>query len=402
MDKKLFEKTKYNNIYKNKKNGTYAIDISLGYDEYGKRIRTTKKGIKELNEAKKILHSEELKRNIRNNILNISKFEDGIEEYYEWCTLSGKVSNESLRKKKCRFDKHIIPYFKNIKLEKIDENFILKWHQKLNETDSLGIVSKNTLHKQLSAYFNWLLIHRKVITFNPCKSVDNFKIPPKIIEYRTLEQMNELWNTILNDKNKSENTKLITYALTKCLFFTGFRIGELLGTKIKDYDYDILNSDDINVEEIKLSLNRTIYYGKGGWILGNGKTNSSLGTVFIGKNVFKPIFDYIKYMQKCGYIYSEDDYIFTNPESDKNIPVYSSSYFSENINYFVSKTSLPHTKPKDMRSSSGTLLLNNGYKLEEVQAHLRHTRKETTEKYYATFYEETKKELARNIDKFAQ
>lgn len=402
MNLKIYEKTKYNNIYKHKENGTYAVDLSLGYDLSGKRIRTTKTGILSEKEAKKILSNEESKRNLKNKIINISKFDDCIEEYYEWCTLSKKVSDESLRKKKCRFNKHIIPFFKGMDLVKIDENVILRWHQKLDNTSTLNATSKNTMHKQLSAYFNWLLLHKKVITFNPCLTVDNFKLPQKKIEYRTLEQMNLLWKTILNDEEKDMQVKLITYALTKVLFFTGFRIGELLGTKLKDYDYDIINNDEITVDQIKLNLDRTIYYGKSGWILRNGKTDSSLGTVYIGKHVFQPIFDYIKYMQKNGYIFGKEDYIFTNVNSNKDIPVYSTSYFRDNINYFTKKAKLPYTKPKDMRSSSGTLLLSNGYSLEEVQSHLRHSRKETTQKFYATFYEQNKINIANGLDKLAQ
>jgi len=400
MNLKIYEKTKYNNIYKHKINGTYAIDLSLGYDEYGKRIRTTKTGIATESLAKKILHDEENKKNIKNNIIKVSKFEDCIDEYYEWCTLSNKVKPETLRKKKLRFNNHIIPFFKGMDLIKINENTLLKWHKYLDQK-TLNTSTKNTLHKQLSAYFNWLVLHKRVLSFNPCLSVDNYKLPSKVIEYRTLEQMNTLWNTILNDSNKKKETKLLIYCITKVLFFTGFRIGELLGIKIKDFDYDIKNNNTITVDEIKLILNRTIYYGKGGWILGNGKTDSSLGTVFIGKNVFQPIFDYVKYMKELGYVFEDDDYLFTNPNSNKDIPVYSSSFFQENINYFVEKAGLPHTKPKDMRSSSGTFLLSNGYSLEEVQHHLRHTKKDTTEKYYATFYEKKKKELAKNIDKFA-
>lgn len=32
MNLKIYEKTKYNNIYKHRKNGTYAVDLSLGYN----------------------------------------------------------------------------------------------------------------------------------------------------------------------------------------------------------------------------------------------------------------------------------------------------------------------------------------------------------------------------------
>lgn len=400
MNLKIYEKTKYNNIYKHKKNGTYAIDLSLGYDSLGKRVRTTKTGILTEKEAKKILADEDSKRKSKNLIINVSKFDDSLDEYFEWCLLSGNVKGETLKKKKSRFKNHITPYFSKMKLEKIGENEILQWHQQLNNKN-LTAGTKNTLHKQLSAYFNWLLLHKKAISSNPCLAVQNFKLPQNQIEYRTLEQMQKLWDTIKNDNHKSEEVKLRTYAITKNLFFSGFRPGELLGLQPKDFDFDVLHQTEIDKNIIEIKLQRTIYYGSNGWILGDGKTDSSLGTIFIGKNAFQAIFDYIKHMESMGYIFKENDYIFANPNSDKKINVYSPTTIKKDINYFVKKAGLPHTRPKDMRSSHGTFLLSEGYSLEEVQSRLRHQKKTTTEKYYATFYDSTKRKLASEIDKYA-
>lgn len=400
MNLKIYEKTKYNNIYKSKINGTYAVDLSLGYDSLGKRIRTTKTGILSEKDAKKILADEESKRNFKNKIINISKFEDCLEEYYNWCILSKQVKNETLDKKKSRFENHILPFFKGMKYEKIDENEILLWHKYLDDKQ-LADGSKNTLHKQLSAYFNWLLIHKRIINFNPCVAVPNFKLPRKEIEYRTLDEINILLDTIKNDDTKSKEIRLRIYSIVKLLFFSGFRIGELLGLKINSFDYDIINNNEINVDEIKVSLKNTLYYSSHGYVLSDGKTDNSLDSIFIGKNVFQAIFDYIKYMNYLGYIFEPDDYIFANPESDKEINVFSQENLRKQLNYFIDKASIEHTKFKDMRSSHGTFLLSNGCSMEEVQQRLRHTNKRTTEKYYATFYEENKKKLAKNIDVFA-
>ena len=98
MNLKIYEKTKYNNIYKHRLNGTYAVDLSLGYDSLGKRIRTTKTGILSEKQARKILQDEELKKKCKNIIVNITKFDDGLEEYYDWCILSKNVTPETLKK----------------------------------------------------------------------------------------------------------------------------------------------------------------------------------------------------------------------------------------------------------------------------------------------------------------
>lgn len=401
MNLKIYEKTKYNNIYKHKTNGTYAIDLSLGYDALGKRIRTTKTGILSEKEARLILTNEDIKRNCKNVITNISKFEDCLDEYYDWCILSNTAKEETIKKKKNRFKNHILPFFKGKKLEKINENEILNWHKDLDKKD-LSIQTKNTLHKQLSAYFNYLIIHKHALVINPCLPVKNYKIPKKQIEYRTIDEIDILLDAIKNDKNKSEEIKLRMYAIVMLCFFCGFRIGELLSIKLKDFDFDINKHDHVNVNTIKLTIDKTIYYSSSGYIYSNGKTEESLGTIFLGKKVFKSVFNYIKYMNKLGHLYDENDFIFSNPKSEKEINVYSLEYLRKQLNYFVNVAELGHIKFKDMRSSHGTFLLSNGYSLEEVQSRLRHSKKETTEKYYATFYEENKKELAQNIDKLIE
>ena len=395
MNLKIYEKTKYNNIYKHRKNGTYAVDLSLGYNSSGKRIRTTRTGFLSEKEAKLFLSDINRNQKIKQGIIFKYKFEDFLNEYFDWCLLSGKVKEETLRRKRGRFKLNITPFFKGIEIDKIDENMILKYHAFL-ETKDFSEDTKITLHSQLSAYFNYLQFHKKIITINPCRVAQNFKEPKRRISYRTIEQMNLLWKTILEDDKYSLEIRLRAYCFTYTLFTSGFRPGEFFGLKIRDIKYDILNNDEITIEEIPIVMSQTLYYGKGGWILSDGKTDSSLDTIFVGKIAFKPLFDYIKYMQKLGYIFSENDFIFTNPKTNK---VFSPETIRYYIDYYINKAGLPHTRPKDMRSSHGTFLLSNGYSLEDVQSRLRHSTKQTTEKYYATFYEETKRELARNIDK---
>lgn len=397
MNLKIYEKTKYNNIYKHRKNGTYAVDLSLGYNQLGERIRTTRTGILTEKEAKKIRDDELGKNKMKNLLTNKSHFEDGLEEYYEWCLIAKKIKPESLRKKKSRFNNNIIPFFRGIQYENIGEREIINWHKYL-ENKNLAAETKSTLHKQLSAYFNWLVLRKKTITINPCLLVENFKIPKTKITYRTLDEMNKLWETIENDTEKKRETKLRILAFSYTLFFGGLRPGEFYGLQIKDFDFDILNNDDIIVDEVAISIQRNLYYGKGGWIIGNGKTEESIGTIYIGKKAFQPLFNYIKYMQRF-IDFKPETFIMINPKTNK---VFSQEFIRDELNYFVRKANLPHTKPKDMRSSHGTLLLSNGYSLEEVQSRLRHARKNTTEKYYATFYNETKIILAKNIDKFAR
>lgn len=397
MNLKIYEKTKYNNIYKHRKNGTYAVDLSLGYNHFGKRIRTTKTGFSTEKEAKLFLNSQDEKNKSKNIIVNKVRFKDLLEEYFNWCIDFKKVKEETVRKKRNRFMHNMCPFFDEMIIVKISEQDIANW-QKWIKAKNFTDETNRTLERQLSAYLNWLIKYKKIINYNPYQNVEKLKMAKKEIEYRTLDEMKKLWEYIKTDENYSKEIKLRIIAITKMLFFCGFRFGELIGLRIKDIDYDILNSTEIIDDEIAIHIRQTLYYGKNGYSIENGKTYNSLDVLFVGKNVFQSLFDYIKYMQKLGYIYSDDDYIFTNPDTNK---VFSPETLRKQLNYFQEKANIPHTKFKDLRSSHGTFLLSTNHSIDEVKDRLRHTSSKTTEKYYATFYEKTKRNLANDIDKYA-
>ncbi len=395
-----YEKTQYPNIWKNKQNGTYAIDISLGYDSKGNRIRTTKTGIKREKEAREILQNIKLKKDLKLGITEKAHFEDLLEEYYSWLLYGKKVKETTLKRKKSRFNSRILPYFKGMKLISISRNDIEGYHRYLDKIkkdngDALDSETKNSIHKTLSAYLNWVVTYKDVISINPCKSVSNFRIEKKDIEYYKLDDLELLLKTIDNDTLKKDHTKLLVKAVIQGLFFSGFRLGELLGLKFKDIDFNILGKDSIDKEEIKIEIKSPITYD-GGWIETKGKTFDSIRTKYLGKNSFKPIFDYVKFWQNNGIIYSKEDFIFINPLTGKII---SPTQLREHINYYMDLAGLKRLKLKDFRHSYATLLMSNGYRLEDIKEELGHTSIKITEKHYATLYEENKKNIAKSIDK---
>lgn len=413
MKKDKFEKTKYPNIWKSKENGTYAIDVSLGYDNRGKRIRTTRTGIKSEKEAKRILADVNLKKQMKVEIIENYLFEDLIDEYFDWLTYSKKVKDSTSRNKKSKMNYRIVPFFQNMKIVNIRSKDIGNFHKYLNtctkqkikkdgtvvDYGPLDSETKHNLHKILSAYFNWLVDYKKIITTNPCKLVTNFKIENKELKYYDLNDLNKLMDIIDNDDNTKElHTKLFTKAIIKGLFFTGFRLGELMGLKFKDIEFDILNNTSIDVDNIEININQTVTYGKGGWKVTDGKTKKSLRTIYLGKSAFSYIFDYIKLLQNSGVNFNEEDFIFTNPISKKII---SPTQIRKQINYYMDKIELPRLKLKDFRHSNATLLLSMGYRLEDIKEQLGHESIRTTEKHYAKLYNENKKLLANDIDKYA-
>lgn len=397
MNLKIYEKTKYNNIYKHCRNGTYAVDLSLGYNEYGKRIRTTRTGLKTEKEARSVLASEEKKKFIKQTLSCTSNFEDGIEEYFEYCLKQERLKDSTIKAKKSRFKFNITPFFGKMKINKIEDKDVVKWHSWL-DNKNLVEETKNTMHKQLSAYFNWLINYKKIINTNPCKTVRNYKIPKRDIIYYSIDEINLIFEMIEKDITKDNSIRLLMLATLKLFFFGGYRVGELFGFKFKDIEFDILHSDTITTDEVIFNIHQTVYYTKGGWVESDGKTDTSLDRTYIGKNAVQHLIRYIRYMQKQGIVYELNDYIFSNPNTGK---LFSQETIRSYFNYYIEKANLRKIALKDLRHSTGTFLLSLGYKLEDVKDKLRHSHLKTTETYYATFYESVRRKTANDIDKYA-
>ena len=409
MKRSEYEKTKYPNIFKHKINGTYAIDISLGYDSRGKRIRTTRTGIKREKDARDILQNIKLKQDIKLGITEKAKFEDFLEEYYSWLLFGKKVKETTLKRKKSRFNSRILPFFKGRKITSISRTDIENYHKYLDKavkehhskngiikTDTpLDSETKNSIHKTLSAYFNWIITYKGVLVNNPCKSVSNFKIEKKDIDYYTIEDLMKLLEAIGKDTTKEHHTKLLVKAVIEGLFFSGFRLGEFLGLRFKDLDFDVVKKRHIDQDEIKVSIKAPITYDSG-WVETKGKTYDSIRTKYLGRNSFIPIFEYVKYWQSHGINFTKNDYIFINPISGKII---SPTQLRNHINFYMDLAGLKRLKLKDFRHSYATLLMSNGYRLEDIKEELGHTSIKITEKHYATLYEENKKNIAKKIDK---
>lgn len=403
MDKKSYDKTKYPNIWKHKTNGTYAIDLNLGYDSDGRRIRTTKINIKTEREAKTLLEDSLFKNQKKITIMNNSKFKDYIEEYWNWMEFSKKLKPDTINQKKGIFKIHVLPIFENKKIYNINIADIQNWHKYLNNYrksngDPLDSESKNNIHKKLSSYFNYLINVKGFKISNPCLSVENFKIEKKDIAYYNIDEFNKIIEMIDNDEVKSEETRLLIKAFLYAMFFTGMRPGEMYAIKPQNFSFNPIKEDinNLTADEVEYEITDTLYYGKGGWHESDGKTYDSLRKVFFPKKVFTQIYNYIKCMQNNGFIFKNDGYIFTNPLTEQ---VYCPEHIRKIINEYIDEAKIKKIKIKDLRHSCATLLNSMGYRLEDIKEQLGHTSIKTTEKFYASLYDENKKSMARNMNK---
>lgn len=383
MNLNIYKKTRYQNIYKHTKNGTYAIDISLGYNELGKRIRTTRTGINSIDEAKDILNDKKKKYEIKSKIQNNLKFKFYWGKYIYDCENIIKLEYNTLKKKKYAYNHHISTYFDNRNINEITKYNIQEFHNELDKKE-LSDRTKNDIHKILSAFFNWL-VKEDIIIKNPVSQIVNYKYKPKEKNIWTQEQFNNYILAIEKDSNNNPFKAIFTATISKLFFLGGFRLEELLAIKKS------------TISENGIYIQSALIYQKGiGYVEKSTKTNSSERMVDFNEKMINTIKDYINFFETTYNIKFEDnDYIFVNPQTMKP---FSDTTLRKYINYYSEICGNPKITPHSFRHSHATLLHDRGWDMFDIKRRLGHSNMETTEKIYCHLSNNRRKQIAKDMD----
>lgn len=172
MNLKIYEKTKYPGIWRNKNKGNYIVDISSGRKEFNTgRNRSTistlngQKGgpkILKISEALNIQRNPKILDMVKFSSNNSSLVEDIVEKYINWCKYNEKRAYNTIAKKISRYKNHLIPYIGKMQITKVSEKDIILIHEKLEKSD-LQNESKRNIHKEISAFFNWCVSQNMVL-----------------------------------------------------------------------------------------------------------------------------------------------------------------------------------------------------------------------------------------------
>lgn len=385
MNLKIYQKTRYQNIYKHIKNKTYAVDISLGYNELGKRVRTTRTGILDIDAAKEILADAKLKDNIKIKVTNKIIFADVWSKYIDECVNVMKLSYNSMKKKNYAYKHFIAPFFNNFNVNDINKNHIVKFHEFLKAKD-IEDRTRHDIVKLLSAFFNWC-VKEEIVTKNYVSIVPNFSYKEKEKNIWNAEQFEKYIKEIEKSFETNPNKAIFTVTISKLFFLGGIRLEELLAMK-----KGIIKQNGIHVSKA------VIYENGIGYVEKDTKTTSSVRIVDFGDKMIKVINDYINFLDKyCGIILNDDDYIFINPKTKK---LYSDNTIRKYINYYGDLAGNPHITPHALRHSHATLLHDLGWDMFDISKRLGHSSTNITEKIYCHLSSNRRNEIAKSMDDF--
>lgn len=251
--------------------------------ENGKRSPAYSCGTTNLAQAKRICQKlyNEGKFKI-NNELTFKSFATGFfdtnSEFLEWKKINkNNLSPSTIQSYKQLLNNHLMPYFCNMKLNKITTDTIKLWI--IDTQKTLSAKTSNNAQSVLNIILKSAK-EKKIISENPCADLSFRKVSKK---NRELLNTNELHKIYLSDEWKWDSAK---NAFLVCAI-TGMRIGEVTGLQTTEVEADRLN--------VRHSLHPTF---------GLGQTKTRVCR-------YVPIPPILKLKDKCG-----SKWAFQNPYSE--------------------------------------------------------------------------------------
>jgi integrase len=135
-------------------------------------------------------------------------------------------------------NKHIMPFFKDIKLARINQPMIDRWLMGLNKK---GTISGTTINHCLTVLRIMMkeAVRRQLITIDPCALVEQLKETPKEKTILSLDEVKAIFK--LNDIDRIWGGDLTNYTLNLLAAMTGMRMGEVQALQIQHIHSDCVD-----------------------------------------------------------------------------------------------------------------------------------------------------------------
>jgi len=388
MDKKVYEKTRYQNIYRHKKNKNYVIMMSKPVKTSISRIGDKK--IMRIEDAIDIRDNKVLKGQKAAETLHKESFEELWFKYMSWCKNIQKQAYNTCIKK----DKLYNKFFKgkiDRPVTKITTDYICDFIDNCDTTDK----QKNHIIKELKIFFNWCLDEtRKYINKNPLYKVPNYKVPKPIMKYWTPEQLKKFLDCvhedIINSKNLIIKAKAyLVYTFTVVTFILGDRVGESRALAFNTADKS---------KKILPILHSINYDPKSNDFVCNTKTYESEREIDVTDKLIDTIEDYKKFLIiEMGYEVEECDLIFFNFKKKRP---YCDGTIRKHFNYYIKKSGVPHIRMYDLRHTYAATMMSEGREAYLFSQRMGHKNIQTTINVYGHLSNDIRKEIATVTDKY--
>ena len=263
---------------------------------------------------------------------------------------------------------HIIPYFcdKNLKIYEVKPYHLEGFYTHLMSGENpLSAQTVKHNHRVINKALNDAVRH-EIISSNPAQNAVTPKVKKYVGSFLNTNQLKELFalfkGTVIED--------LIMFIATY-----GLRRSEALGLCWEKVDFE---NGFFTVSRAMIQHN-----GKGYYLKECTKNDSSYRSLPLTDDITKMLLSIREKQEKhknfLGSSYDLNDFVFVWEDGKPILP----NYLSKTFHKIVEKSNLPTIRLHDLRHSTASNLLANGFSVVEVQHWLGHSQASTTLNFYS-------------------
>lgn len=365
--------------YKDKQGNTlYRFRLYTGYNEMtGKKRYIKRQGFKdektasdELLKIRYLVMTKQYYKDIQSGI-----FSDLLDE---WLTMYKEtVKPSTFASTKARIKFHIRPYFKNIKVDKINLRMCQDFTNKVYKKTPLGYGYIISIVKRVLDY----AIRLQMIESNPMQYVIKPKKPKQIIENKHGNFYNvEELKTFLKTAKEYDIKK---YTFFRLLAYTGMRKGEMLALTWKDID----------LKNKAVTVNKTMAIVGKKRTIQTPKTETSNRLISLDNETINILKEWktvqAKLLLMLGYnAMNQGQLVFSSSKNGLIAPYIVGKW----LKTIAKKASLQPITVHGFRHTHASILFKSGLDVKQIQKRLGHKKIETTLDIYTHLSDEDTKE----------
>lgn len=385
MNMKIYEKTRYQNIYRHQKNKNYIIMMSKPVKTSISSINGKK--IVKIEDALKIRDNPKIKVQKGLEVIHKEDFDSLWDKYVSYCKYQKKIEYNTLNRKNKIYKK----YFKGNFTKKISKLRKEELARFLNDLDTTN-KQKNEVLKELKAFFNWCVAEEILIT-SPAKNINHYKVEKTEMKYWTSKEIKQILE-VLNNDIKSNNVNLIKKArLIKIFILINFSLGDRVG-ETRALTFECFD-EKLGVVKIKHSIN---YDTSSNDFLSNTKNYHSQRVVDVSDKLIQEVNDYKQFLiDYTDYEIKDKNMIFFNYKTNRP---YSDVTLRKKFYYYCEKANVTKIRMYDLRHTYVATMMAEGKELYHISSRIGHSNYSTTVNKYGHLSVKTRKEIAKITDKY--
>lgn len=383
MNLKVYEKTRYQNIYRHKKNKNYVVMMSKPVKSSIAIIDGEK--IFKIDDAIKIRDNPKIKIQKGLEVTNKEDFDSLWEKYIYSCKYIIKLAYTTILEKEKMYNKYAKNAFSK-KVSKISKEDVTLFIENMNTT----FKQKNAMLKELKAFFNWCIKEEYLIT-SPAKNISKYKVEKTEMKYWTPNEITKFIYTLNQDIDNKVNvyTAYRTKIFTLLEFSLGDRVGETRALTFDSID------NKLGIIKIKHSIN---YDRKSDDFLSHTKNYHSQREVDISYKIIQEVENYKQFLiENTEYEIKDSNLIFFNYVTKKP---YSDVTLRKSFYYYCDKAQVTKIRMYDLRHTYVATMMGEGKELYHISSRLGHSNYSTTVNKYGHLSVKKRKEIAELTDKY--